>query len=75
VTVLPDWLKRISSLLPIRYSIEGMRAALLGTPSWAKVFPSLAVLVGMAALLLPVSLLCFSFATRRARIWGTLAQY
>ncbi len=75
VTVLPDWLQRISSFLPVRYSIEGMRAALLGSSSWDRVWPSLAWLLLLATVTLPASLFVFSYATRRARIWGTLAQY
>jgi ABC-2 type transport system permease protein len=75
ITVLPPWLKTVSSLLPITYSIEGLRAALLEGSSWSTIWLSLGPLLVFGAVLLPLSLVLFSFATRKVRDWGTLAQY
>lgn len=75
VTVLPEWLQRVSALLPITYAIEGMRSALLRAAPWSELWPSLGPLLLFALAILPLSLLSFQYATRRARIAGTLAQY
>ena len=75
VTALPGWLQALSALLPITYAIEGMRAALLRPEPWPEIRSSVALLLLFAATLVPVSLLSFQYATKRARITGTLAQY
>ena len=75
VTVLPEWLRQISALLPITYAIEGMRAVLLRAASWPELWHSLGPLLLFAFAVLPLSLLSFRYATRYARIAGTLAQY
>ncbi|MDD5559565.1 ABC transporter permease [Candidatus Methylomirabilis sp.] len=75
VTILPDWLRRISALMPITYAIEGMRAALLRAAPWSEVWPSVIPLLLFAFALLPLSLLSFQYATRYSRIAGTLHQY
>jgi len=74
VTVLPEWLQQVS-VLPITYAIEGMRAALLRAAPWPELWHSLGPLLLFALTVLPLSLLSFQYATRRARINGTLAQY
>jgi ABC-2 type transport system permease protein len=75
VAILPDWLRHISALLPITYAIEGMRAALLRTAPWSELWHSLGPLLLFAVVILPVSLFSFQYATRRARITGTLSHY
>ncbi len=75
VTVLPEWLRLVSSLLPITYAIEGMRAALLQAAPWSELWHSLGPLLLFAFAMLPLSLLSFQYATRRTRITGTLAHY
>ncbi len=75
VTVLPEWLQQVSRLLPITYAIEGMRAALLRAAPWPELWSSLGPLFLFAFALIPLSLLSFQYATRHARIAGTLAQY
>jgi ABC-2 type transport system permease protein len=75
VTILPEWLQQVSRLLPITYAIEGMRAALLRAAPWPELWSSLGALLLFAFALIPLSLLSFQYATRHARIAGTLAQY
>jgi ABC-2 type transport system permease protein len=75
VTVMPEWLRGISVLLPITYAIEGMRTALLRPASWAELWKSFGPLLLFALIIVPLSLASFQYATRRARITGTLAQY
>ena len=75
VTVLPTWLQTLAALLPITYAIEGMRAALLRGATWHELWPSLGALLVFAIIALPLGLVSFQYATRRAQITGTLGQY
>jgi len=75
VSVLPVWLQYLARLVPVTYSLEGMRAALLGHASMRELWPSLAALLTFAAILLPVSFLAFSWAVRRTKITGTLTHF
>jgi ABC-2 type transport system permease protein len=75
VSVLPAWLQYIARLTPVTYSLEGMRAAILGHASLPELWPSLAGLLVFAALLLPVSFASFSWALRRTKITGTLTHF
>jgi len=75
VSVLPVWLQRLARLIPVTYSLEGMRAAILGHASMRALLPSIAGLLVFAALLLPASFSIFSWALRRTKITGTLTHF
>jgi ABC-type multidrug transport system ATPase subunit/ABC-type multidrug transport system permease subunit len=75
VEILPGWLQWISRLLPITYSLQAMRLALLQGASFAVLAPDILALAIFSVVLLPVSLLAFRFAVQRARIDGSLTQY
>lgn len=75
VSVLPDWLQKISYCLPITYSLEGMRMALLKGSSLSSLLPTIIPLIIFSTLTLPLSLGVFKFAVRRAKIEGSLVQY
>jgi ABC-2 type transport system permease protein len=75
ISVLPKWLQAVAHVLPITYSLEGMRLALLQGRSLGDLLPTLLVLLAFTAVLLPVSLVAFSRAVRKAKTDGTLMQY
>jgi ABC-2 type transport system permease protein len=75
VSVLPRWLQHVARLIPVTYSLEGMRAAILGHATFLELWPSLAALLIFAALLLPTSVIVFSWALRRTKITGTLTHF
>jgi len=75
VTVLPAALQAVARLVPVTYSLEGMRAALLQDASLVSLWPSLRALLLFALVLLPVSLAVFSWALRRTKITGTLTHF
>jgi len=75
VSVLPAWLQWVARLVPVTYSMEGMRAAILGHASMWELFPSIAALLLFAAILLPISFAIFSWALRRTKITGTLTHF
>lgn len=72
IEVLPDPLEWVASALPFTWGLDVLRASLLGgeVDAWR-----LGGLFASAALLLPVALLAFGAAVRRARQTGTLGQY
>jgi ABC-2 type transport system permease protein len=75
VSVLPVWLQWVARLVPVTYSMEGMRAAILGHASMWELFPPIAALLLFAAILLPISFAIFSWALRRTKITGTLTHF
>ena len=74
VTVLPVPLQWLARLVPVTYSLEGMRAAVLGHASMAVLWPSVRALLIFAVVLLPASFAVFSWALRRTKITGTLTH-
>lgn len=75
ISVLPRWLQYLAWITPVTYSLEGMRAAILGHASTRELLPSIGALVLFAAVLLPVSFAIFSCALRRTKITGTLTHF
>jgi ABC-2 type transport system permease protein len=75
VSVLPVWLQYAARLTPVTYSLEGMRAAILGHASLRELLPSIGALLLFAAVLLPASFAIFSWALRRTKITGTLTHF
>jgi ABC-2 type transport system permease protein len=74
VTILPHSLQTLARLIPVTYSLEGMRAALLGGAGWNELWPPLVALLVFAAILIPFSFLVFAWALRRTKITGTLTH-
>jgi ABC-2 type transport system permease protein len=74
VTILPHSLQILARLIPITYSLEGMRAALLGGAGWNELWPSLVALLLFAAILIPTSFMVFAWALHRTKITGTLTH-
>jgi len=75
VSVLPDWLKKLSYFLPITYSLEGMRLSLLKGYSLSELIPNIAALAIFSIIMLPLSISIFVYAIKRAKRDGTLTQY
>jgi ABC-2 type transport system permease protein len=74
VTILPDWLQIIARLNPVTYALDAMREALLDGATVPQIAPKLFVLLVFAVVLLPTSVLGFSWALRRTKITGTLSH-
>jgi len=75
VSALPVWVQRISWLIPLTYSVDGLRAALLRGASLAEMPRLISVLAVYAVVLIPASLYLLSAALRYARMRGTLSFY
>ena len=73
--VLPPFLQQLAQLLPITYTIDAMRAALLEGSTVAEIFPQILALALFALVGVPVSLVGFHLGVRRARVTGTLSHF
>ncbi len=74
VSVLPAPLQWLARLIPVTYSLEGMRQAVLAGAGFAQLWPSVRALIVFAVVLLPLSSLVFAWALRRTKITGTLTH-
>lgn len=74
-TVIPSWLRSVSTVLPLSHGLRALRRVLLQGAGLASVAPDLLALAGAGALLLGVGALALSAALKHARLHGTLAQY
>ena len=74
LSVLPLPLQLAGSLSPLTYALEGMRRSLLDGAGVRELLPTMAVLVGMGGLLIPVSVLVFTWAENRAKRLGLLKR-
>jgi len=75
VSVLPDWLQKLSYLLPVTHALEGMRLAVLKGYSIMQLLPYILALLVFSIIMIPLSILIFTFAVRKAKTDGTLTQY
>ena len=75
IEVFPDWLQIISHILPITYSVNGMRHSLLQGYSLAELVPDILTLVLFSLALLPISLFIFDRAVMKVKAEGGLVQY
>lgn len=75
VSLLPPWIRWVSRLLPVTYSLDGMRKSLLASAPFAAILPDVAALAVFVAVLLPLSLVAFRLAVRKAKRDGTLSHY
>jgi ABC-2 type transport system permease protein len=72
---MPEWLQRLSRLIPITYSLDAMRRALLTDASFQELLPDIVALIVFCVLLIPSSLLIFRYAVHRAKVDGSLAHF
>lgn len=75
VSILPGWLRFFSRLLPITYSLEGIRGALLKGEGLSSLGGDILALAIISAVLIPISLALFRLAVNHARRTGTLVKY
>lgn len=75
IDVMPSWMQKVSFLVPITYSLDALRLAMLKGGSIASVGKPIVTLLIMAGILLPASIAVFLAAVRNGRKEGTLMQY
>jgi ABC-2 type transport system permease protein len=74
VSILPPWLQVVAHLNPVTYAMDAMRSALLDGAGIAAIVRPLVLLLAFAAVLLPSSVLIFSWSLRRTKVTGTLTH-
>lgn len=74
VSVLPQLLQWLARLVPMSYSLEGMRQALLAEAGFWQLWPDVRALLMFSMILLPLSGMTFAWALRRTKITGTLTH-
>jgi ABC-2 type transport system permease protein len=74
VEVLPPELATVAQALPMTHTLRALREALLGDGG-AALMGALATLAIFAAVLVPLSLVTFAWAVRRARREGSLTHF
>ena len=75
VSVLPDWLKPLSQILPITHALEAIRLTLIAGRPVSEALRPIFYLLVLTAITVPVGLFAFSRAVRRAKRDGTLTHY
>lgn len=75
VETMPGWLSDLSALIPMTHSINAMRAALLHGHSLSQMMPELLSLLLFTVILMPLGLVAFDLAVRRAKVNGDLSHY
>jgi ABC-2 type transport system permease protein len=75
VEVLPDWLQAVSALLPVTYAVRGLQLAVYQGASLSRLSGEILPLAFLSAVLLPLGLLSFAAAIRKAKRDGSLAHY
>lgn len=75
IEVLPVPLQYISYLLPITYSLRSLRLTILKGHTLVDIKGDLFVLIIYSVLIVPISILFFKLALRRAKINGSLMHY
>jgi ABC-2 type transport system permease protein len=74
LSVLPLPLQLAGVVSPLTYSLDGMRRSLLDGAGLRELLPTLGVLVGMGAVLIPLSVVVFAWAENRAKRLGLLKR-
>lgn len=75
VDLLPTMLQWLSFLIPITYTLDAMRLALLNGYTISQLQTQILALLAFCLILLPVSLISFRFAVKKAKTDGTLTHY
>ncbi len=75
IEALPSWIRWVARLLPLHYSLDGLRRATLAGATVNSVATNLVVLAVWAIALTGVAILAIDFAVRRSRADGSLGHY
>jgi len=75
VRLLPAWVQGIAAVLPITYSLDAMRLAILKGYSLQQLWHQVAILAVMSAVLLPLAVWSFAAAVEKGRRDGSLMHY
>ncbi|MFC1548574.1 ABC transporter permease [Candidatus Omnitrophota bacterium] len=75
VSVLPEWVRKISDILPITYALRAFRGLLIPGADTTGLSTQITALFVSVLVLFPLAVLSFSVAVRVVKQRGTLSQY
>lgn len=75
VDLLPPALQWLAFLIPITYTLDAMRLALLNGYTLSQLQTQILALLAFCIILIPVSFISFRFAVRKAKTDGSLTHY
>jgi ABC-type multidrug transport system permease subunit len=75
ITEFPAWLQTVAHLSPLTYALDALRSALLSDQPSTSYVSDLAILLGFAVVLLPLSAWTLEQAFRTAQRRGTLSTF
>jgi ABC-2 type transport system permease protein len=75
ITMLPPWLKAISYVFPITYSLQSIRLALLKGASFHELLPNILALLIFSAIVFPISVIVCGRMIRKGKELGSLSSY
>jgi ABC-2 type transport system permease protein len=75
ITIMPVWLQNIAELLPITHALRAMRHAVIQGYSLSALSGDILFLLVFALALIPISLILFKLALKKAKKDGSLVKY
>jgi len=75
VSVLPDWMQKVSYCLPLTHSLEAARRSLLAGATVGQISANLWVLVTFIIILIPVTIATNSICMKNAKKKGAFSTY
>ncbi len=75
ITIMPVWLQKIAELLPITHALRAMRHAMIQGYSLSVLSGDILFLLVFALALIPISLILFKLALKKAKRDGSLVKY
>jgi ABC-2 type transport system permease protein len=75
IAIFPPWLRIISYLLPFTYALRALRGALMAGASLVDLALDVAILLGFAVVMIPLSIWALRYAIRRMKDTGELMHY
>jgi ABC-2 type transport system permease protein len=75
ITVFPPWLQVVAHLSPLTYALDALRSAVLADQPATSYLVDIAVLVGFAVVLVPLSAMVLERSFRIAQRRGTLSTF
>ena len=74
VSVLPEWMQKLSTISPATYTLEGCRKAILDGATPAQVWPQIWPLILIGVVAVPLGLFVFNRGERHAKRHGRLKR-
>jgi ABC-2 type transport system permease protein len=75
IAIMPQWLQYLSAIIPVTYALETLRLTILKGLTISVLWPQLLLLLTIAVVLFPASILFFNWAVVNGKKDGSLMQY